>query len=263
MFFQEEDMNIELIGVFKLKREKGMHNSTSDRYYESLSMRISGGGVFSSKNKQYSVGQKEILYLPQSTSYSQSTKGETIIAIHFMNNSGVSNNSLEIITLDNYKEIQTLLQQMYSIWNEKKPGYRYECTSMLYHVLYLIKQQTHNDMLQYADANQRINAALDYIHQHYKKEQISIENLARMTSLSEPYFRKLFKRIYQISPNRYIINLRLEYAAQLLQSRLYTIAEVSEKSGFNDVKYFERLFKQKFTITPGAYKKQPSKKIVF
>lgn len=263
MFFYEEYINLELVGVFKLKREAGTHNSIAERYYESLSMRLSGEGLFLSNKKEYSVTPRDILYIPQNIRYSQSTTGETIIAIHFICNTNVSNSSLEIITLDNHKEVQELLLQMYSVWSAKKPGYKYKCTAMLYHLLYLFKQQTHNDMLHYANANDRISIALDYIHDNYKKKQISITDLAKEASFSEAYFRRLFKKIYHVSPNRYIMNLRLEYAAQLLQSQLYTIAEVSDRSGFHDVKYFERCFKQKYMETPGKYKKMPSKKLIF
>lgn len=87
-------------------------------------------------------------------------------------------------------------------------------------------------------------AAVSYIHSHYRNEQMNVSELASMCAVSDTYFRKLFKEIHGVSPAQYIINLRLEYASQLLMSRLYTILEVSEKSGFNDVKYFSKLFKK-------------------
>ena len=74
-----------------------------------------------------------------------------------------------------------------------------------------------------------------------------------MLSVSETYFRRIFKRIYHISPVQYVIKLRLEYASQLLISKLYTVKEVSYKSGFTDVKYFSRVFKAKFKMTPKKY----------
>ena len=52
---------------------------------------------------------------------------------------------------------------------------------------------------------------------------------------------------------QYVIKLRLEYASQLLLSKLYTVKEVSEKSGFTDAKYFSRIFKEKYDMTPKKY----------
>lgn len=105
-----------------------------------------------------------------------------------------------------------------------------------------------------SEVSERMRLALNFIHQNYKKENISIETLAKTASVSESYFRREFKRIYSVSPGQYIIGLKLEYAAQLLQSRLYTVGEVAEKSGFADTKYFSRIFKRKFAKSPSQYK---------
>lgn len=67
-----------------------------------------------------------------------------------------------------------------------------------------------------------------------------------MCFVSETYFRKLFKKLYSVSPKQYIINLKLETAAQLLQSQLYSVNEACDKSGFADPKYFTRLFKSRY-----------------
>ena len=60
--------------------------------------------------------------------------------------------------------------------------------------------------------------------------------------------------IYATSPNHYIIDLRLEYASQLLASGLYTVGEVGAKCGIPDTKYFSKLFKKRFGATPRDYR---------
>ena len=77
--------------------------------------------------------------------------------------------------------------------------------------------------------------------------------LARMCGVSQVYFRKLFKLRYGTSPKQYINALRLETAAQLLQSQLYSVSEVSEKSGFTDPKYFTKLFTKRFDCGTKRY----------
>lgn len=201
--------------------------------------------------------------MPHSVNYHQSTDSETVIAIHFIHYSGHKNTVLEKLTLDNHIAAKDLITSMYNTWNEKKPGYKYKCTAMLYQLLYDIRQQINDNLFHSTNTTSRISIALDYIHKHYKSEQISIAELAKMCAVSETYLQRQFREIYSISPVKYINNLRLEYAAQLLQSRLYTVEEVSEKSGFNDVKYFGRLFKQRYHETPGCYKKHPTQTIAF
>ena len=47
-----------------------------------------------------------------------------------------------------------------------------------------------------------------------------------------------------------------EYAKEYLNSGYYTVTEIAEKCGFDDVSYFVRFFKKQTGLTPGAYKKQ-------
>lgn len=104
--------------------------------------------------------------------------------------------------------------------------------------------------------NSDIKKAADYIHSHFRSEQIEIAHLAEMCSVSETYFRKLFKLHYGVSPKRYIIGLQLETAAQLLQSQLYSVTDVCERSGFVDSKYFAKPFKSRYGCSPKQYQKR-------
>lgn len=254
MFFLENELLLELLGVFRLSREAGSHRSTL-RNHDSISIRTSGGGSFKFDTGEEIYTEKgDIMYIPKNADYFQKTDGETIIVVHFINYSFNKNNCVETVSAAGSVQAEEIFLQMYRIWNEKKPGYRHECTSMLYHLLYIINRRMKKDAQPSSEVSERMRLALNFIHQNYKKENISIETLAKTTSVSESYFRREFKRLYSVSPGQYIINLKLEYATQLLQSRLYTVSEVAEKSGFADTKYFSRLFKKRFAKSPSQYK---------
>lgn len=254
MLFSNDELTLELLCVLKLKRGVETHNCIPNRYYESISFRTEGCGHFTAGGQEYDVGLNDLLYIPYSANYRQSSTGETVIAIHFFNYTRQKNATLEKISLTDYPQTQQLIEDMYQIWNEKKPGYKYKCTSMLYQLLYTVRLQVHNDLLQASNISPSLEAAVDYIHKHYRKDSICVKNLAKLSNISESQLRRQFQKAYGTSPLKYINHLRLEYAAQLLRSRLYTIEEVCEKAGFNDVKYFGRLFKQYYHETPGNYK---------
>lgn len=256
MFFSKQDITAELLGVFKLKRGTFRHNSTQERYYDTLSIRFEGEATFKSETDTLTVGRGDLLYIPRRSRYSQQSNGETVIAFHFINYSQKPTSAPERITFENVEEAETLFRDAYNAWNQKKPGYKYECTALLYRLLYLAQQQQHGDTLDTVGANDRIAQALDYLHKHYKEDKVSVAQLSSMAAMSEAYFRQLFRKLYGVSPCRYVTNLRLEYAAQLLQSQLYTVGEVGEKTGFADVKYFERVFKRRYGCTPNQYKKR-------
>ncbi len=261
MFFLKDDISITFLSILKLSRNSSKHESIS-RCYDSISIRLSGSCKFTSGNKEYKIKQGDLLYIPQNVNYIQETTEETIFAIHFLSNTAPSR-KIELIHIDDFDKIVDIFKSMYKLCNEKPQGYRYECTAMLYHLFYIVRNEIQDDIINSVDVNGRITKATDYIHSNYRSKNISVAELAKMSAVSDVYFRSLFKKIYLVSPNKYITLLRLEYAAQLLQSKLYTISEVSEKAGYSNVKYFERLFKKHYGQTPGEYKKTDIEKNIY
>ena len=256
MFFAENDVTVELLGVFKLTRKEFSLKKAAERNYDSLSIRTEGKGHFKTETERLTVRKGDLLYIPKTASYSQQTSGETLIAIHFINYSFNKENGIEKLTLDDGAYVEQYIRKMYDVWKEKKTGYRYECCAMLYELLGICNRQENERKRPNYSPDSGIKKAADYIHCHFRSEQIEISHLAEMCSVSETYFRKLFKLHYEMSPKRYIIGLRLETAAQLLQSQLYSVAEVCERSGFVDAKYFAKLFKSRYGCSPKQYQKR-------
>ena len=263
MFFAENELSLELLGVFRINRKVQTTQKSHPRNYDSLSLRLSGSGKFKTENIAFKVQKGDILYLPQNADYTQKTNGELLIAIHFINYNFNKKAKIEIIKAENTERIENIAMQMYDIWKEKKQGYRYKCTSLLYELLYILNCQEHEQIIDSITSDQKIKTAIDYIHTNYRSSDIDISYLAEMCAISETYFRKLFKMIYGISPKQYILNLKLEIASQLLQSNFYTVSEVSEKSGFNDEKYFSKLFKKRFGVTPKEFSKNENSRIKY
>lgn len=253
MFFSESDNSLELLGVFKIKRDGHFSKISHERNYDIISVRLSGKCNFQTKERCFSSKKGDILYLPKTLEYSQETSGESIIAIHFINYSFKKDNNAELITLNNSEYAESIVRKMYDIWKEKKQGHKYKCTSLLYELLYFVNCQQYNNTIELVTHNDKIKAAIDYIHANFRNNAVEVSYLAKMSGFSETYFRKLFKQIHLVSPNQYIINLRLEYASHLLGSQLYTVSEAGYKSGFNDIKYFIKLFKKHYGVTPKKY----------
>lgn len=253
MFFAQNEISFELLGVFKIKRGEFQLKSAVKRSYDSISLRLEGRGYFKTESRDLTVKKGDLLYSPKTAVYSQKTAGETLIAIHFINYTFVKGSRMEILSVEDAEYVEDILQWMYDIWKEKKQGYRHRCCALFYELLYFCNRQAHEKRTGNEPMELQIKKAADYIHGHFRTEQIEVAALAKMCAVSETYFRKLFQRYYAVSPKRYIIDLKLETAAQLLQSQLYTVTEVCERSGFTDPKYFARLFRSRFGCTPRQY----------
>ena len=104
-----------------------------------------------------------------------------------------------------------------------------------------------------------INFAKQYVAEHYM-EKILITDITQKIYLNDDYFSLMFKKETGICFSDYVVNYRMTVARQLLRSSDYSIAEVGEKVGYNDVKYFSRIFKKNVGISPGNYSKLYDKK---
>ncbi|MCR4673419.1 MAG: helix-turn-helix transcriptional regulator [Lachnospiraceae bacterium] len=93
------------------------------------------------------------------------------------------------------------------------------------------------------------------IKQNYSSS-LTVQQLADNHSISESYMITQFKKETGYTPLEYLRDIRLEKAASLLISSHEKIQEVSFKVGIYDSNYFVKLFKAKYDLTPGEYRKK-------
>lgn len=82
----------------------------------------------------------------------------------------------------------------------------------------------------------------------------SLNVLAESVSLSAGYLSTLFKRLFGIPFQDYLLNLRLERSKILLLTTGWKVYEIAEKVGFDDPNYFSTCFKKHFGISPNKFR---------
>ncbi len=100
-----------------------------------------------------------------------------------------------------------------------------------------------------------ITPALDYIEANYA-EQFDIDSLAEMCGLSPTHFRRLFHSVMGMSPLRFVNNVRIAKACNLLRSTEYSILNISEMTGFRSISSFNRQFMALMQTTPREYRNE-------
>jgi AraC-like DNA-binding protein len=101
----------------------------------------------------------------------------------------------------------------------------------------------------------RFAAVVEHIKEHLT-DNLSVDKLSALACMSKATFFRLFKREFGLTPVEYIVRERLAEAKRLLRHPLASVAEVCLRAGFNNLSYFQALFKKYEGLTPGAYKKQ-------
>jgi AraC-like DNA-binding protein len=98
-----------------------------------------------------------------------------------------------------------------------------------------------------------LRAAIEYIHEHYG-ERLRLGTVARVAGFSAPYFSGIFAEKQGKPFERYVRELRLERAKQLLTASRVPVTRVAALSGFRSLQYFARVFHKAFRITPSRYR---------
>ncbi|WP_040005856.1 helix-turn-helix domain-containing protein [Fibrisoma limi] len=101
----------------------------------------------------------------------------------------------------------------------------------------------------------QFRTVLSYIHTHLSKK-ITVEQLAALQHLHVDYFSRQFQALLGIRPIDYIINKRLERAQLLMATTSLSLQSIAEQVGIADIYYFSRLFKRRYGLPPGTYRKQ-------
>ncbi|WP_151087564.1 AraC family transcriptional regulator [Hymenobacter baengnokdamensis] len=101
----------------------------------------------------------------------------------------------------------------------------------------------------------RFAAVVHYIKEHLT-DNLSVDKLSELACMSKATFFRVFKREFGLTPVEFIVRERLAEAKRLLRQPLTSVAEVCLRAGFNNLSYFQALFKKHEGLTPGAYKKQ-------
>jgi AraC-like DNA-binding protein len=86
------------------------------------------------------------------------------------------------------------------------------------------------------------------------QRDISVKEMAEVMQLSSSHFTRLFGKKMGLSPRKYLEDLRLRTAMDVLFEDKATIKEIAARCGIYDVNYFCHLFKKRYGISPKKYK---------
>lgn len=94
----------------------------------------------------------------------------------------------------------------------------------------------------------------NFMVQNYA-EDINLNLIAGTMNYSPSYLTKIFCQVYDCTPTKYLINLRMSHAQKLLiHEPSLSVKQIGEMCGYHDQGYFSRIFKKHTGKSPLEYK---------
>ncbi len=103
---------------------------------------------------------------------------------------------------------------------------------------------------------EQIQLTIEYLENHLD-EEINIEGLAKLASLSPFYYQRLFSRLVKKPVAEYVKLRRMAKATTALLQKDKRILDIALDLGFSSHEHFTRTFKDTFGMTPDEYRKKP------
>ena len=99
----------------------------------------------------------------------------------------------------------------------------------------------------------RLLKVVQFVTKHYSDE-IVVADLAKQANLSQSQLHREFARLFGITPNQYLREVRVGVARHLLESTQHSIAAIAANTGFYDQSHLTRQFKISTGLTPTQYR---------
>lgn len=93
----------------------------------------------------------------------------------------------------------------------------------------------------------------EVVEEHMGDSNFGVEWFADEVGMSRRHLHRKLRETVDLSPASYVRMMRLERAAQLLEQRAGTVAEVAYQVGFKNADHFSRVFQQAFDVPPSEY----------
>ena len=250
MFYDMDGCMLRIRSCFATQRAA---QSTVDRErtHTALAFRTHGEAHFYYDGRCMTAGAGSITFIPAGVDYTRHSADEKLIVVYLDWLQDASEKmQIEVVHPSDPAKYAQLFEELRQTWTERACGYLPACTAILCRIFASLSRDA---VQQPAEGMQIIRAGVSYLHQNFQDPVLRIADAAALCHISEVYFRKLYRRIYHVSPLHALRDLRMRHACAMLETGEFTVRQIAEASGFSDVKYFRTAFRTYYGMTCGAY----------
>ena len=227
------------------------------RYSDCFVFVLTGKAEYFFDGKQKTANAGDIIYLANHSKYEIKVTDDNYtfyFVDFFFENESKTVFQNEIFSSKSFSVLENRFKELYDLWRLGNFAEKIYCKSLIYQIYYQVVRSSLNAYITKAN-RQKIERIIEYISENIQNSELSVATLSEMCGSSEVHFRRNFHQIYHISPIKFINNLRIKKAKELLTTTSMKISEISEICGFENQYYFAKKFKSDTHLTPSNYRK--------
>lgn len=263
---QLEKMNFHLLYISTSLYEGDWHSTLHTHHCTELFYVLRGKGSFLADEEHFDIKEDDLIIVNPNVMHTEMSKNDEpleyiVLGIEGLQFTTMSKGDLmENYSIHNYYDykheilfyMKTLLQEM----EQEDVDYEIICQDLLEVLIINMVRRTKANMI--VAPSQKITKECRFIEQYINNhftEDITLELLSEKSYMNKYYLVHAFKQYKGVSPINYLISKRVESAKELLATTNYTIAQISDLSGFSSQSYFSQVFKKATMMSPNEYRK--------
>lgn len=233
---------IELYGVYFVEEESADEHDAGDRPFFTLACYLSAEDAqLSVRGRDYYVTAGQVVLLPPGVSCRRRARRDARIVLQF-SSPGLSETPC-VLTREQSLALVPQFSEIRRVWRERAIGFKYRALAGVARLLAdLPTERPHYTAL--------VSQALSIMESSYTDPDLSVAEVAAALGVSGTYLRRVFTKEVGSPPKQYLSALRFDRANALLFSRLLSVAEAAEASGFRPGSNFSTAYRHYFGHSP-------------
>jgi AraC family L-rhamnose operon transcriptional activator RhaR len=233
-----------------------------------------GAGTHYIQNQTLSVTQGDIFFLPVGTHHVfrpiSANKRHTLVVYNCIFVRSLLASSLSAFPIDDAMvqlfsgtewihfhdqrgEFHRLFQKLHDEYSAQKVCFEAALYTCLFEILLSMYRSTTEQLTPHQSKFTGVEALLYYVHQQFAKP-ITLKSMAELLGIGERQFQRVFKSYTGMAFVDYQQQLRIQEANRLIRTTNRKISDIANTVGYQDMKFFNRIYKKKTGVTPREYR---------
>ncbi len=158
-----------------------------------------------------------------------------------------------------YETVSLYFSQIHTLYEEKPEGYELQLRAYFLLILCALlpytSRRSENETSPDSIQMEKMKTVLKYIDSHLA-EPLTVSELAQLCNYSDYHFMRFFRKHAGMTCIEYIQAMRAKKASRLLKEGKLSVLDAALSSGFNNLSYFYKVFKNHYGMTPKEFQRK-------